>query len=1260
MRSLIPPALLFLAASATASITGTLVHADGKPVAGATVRVYPAETTRQARARLVSAKPEREPLVTATTKDDGAFSIDTKGNAVVEVVVEVGGRPHMSMPLADGIDTGPMVLREATSRTVKVTSAGKPVASALVVFSTSRTTRTDAAGNFDAGNEGGATIIHPDYAIEQFSINGVSEVKLQKGVALKGRVTGANGPVAHAVVMVNGYPLAESGDDGTFTVAHAPASWRSVMAVAGNDVGVAMPSKAAFVDVRLRRGAVLSGSVRDTVTEGPVGGAIVTLFDNVFRDQTTAIADAKGRFTFDPLPSANYNATGLHWAYAFEGAPVALTESVSRTLLARPLARVRGRVIDEARKPVAGAIVSTQEQSRRTVTDADGNFLLRAADSRPVRILAMKHGYAAGASAQRALKPGETLKDLVITLPQGFPLQLRVIDRGRQPVGGVTVSLDSRDELGPGVSAACDDPGRDACNVTDAKGIVTYRIVEGEYLYTVRSERTKIVGLVGQAALNARSSPYTVEVEAGAAVSGRVLNGDGSPAANAEVTIDAQRGIGERRALADTAGVFTLDSLPSSKMIVVARSADGRLSTSPKEVTPPLQNLTLTLPRGGRVDGRVVERGSGRPVTEFNLTVVRRNGTGGPAGPVQPVRSDEGVFALDNVPAGTLSIGVAARGYVSGSRTDINVEEGQTTAGIEIQLERAARLTGRVTAAGKPLSGVRVTANGASGPSARNQTDADGEYVLDSLAPGERTLEFRKDGFLPRRKTIDVAAAKDARLDVELERGAELRGRVVDSGGAPVAGANVAAQAASSFGSEDARATTDPDGTFVMEGLADSRYVVVARKPGMVTAVERDVQVPASAPLTLTLRAGGTITGRVTGLQPNELAGIYVFGTVSQTPISAQTDVNGAFTLRGVPDGQINITASVPGSNRRSQPKVVTVENGAAPPVEIDFAEGFTVRGRVLFNGAPVEQGMVNFSGTGPGRMGGGGRIVAGSYEVSGLGAGDYRLMLNAADVRYDEKLTVTGSMTHDIDIRGAAVRGHVIDANSNAPISGASVSLRGKAVGGSRASATDSDGRFVLNAVTDGTYDVIAVLSPYAPAQQQVVVSGGSAPDVEVRLERGTPVLVKIIDASTGRLLGNVGASVFDAKGSIVGNMQRDEDGVRFYLRPGQYSLTVFSPGYVPQSRVPFSVPTPDLRVSLERAGSVAFRTNAPHRVKMMSADMQRNAFTGNVTPGQTPALETLAPGVYVVQILDGDGKVERSIPVTVVAGQTVTVPLD
>jgi hypothetical protein len=99
----------------------------------------------------------------------------------------------------------------------------------------------------------------------------------------------------------------------------------------------------------------------------------------------------------------------------------------------------------------------------------------------------------------------------------------------------------------------------------------------------------------------------------------------------------------------------------------------------------------------------------------------------------------------------------------------------------------------------------------------------------------------------------------------------------------------------------------------VLEGLADARYSVSARKPGYVTAILKDVDAASTQTLTLTLKAGGSISGRVTGLSEGDLGGVRINVSASMTSASGQTDSTGAFRVDGIPDGVATVVAGCPG-----------------------------------------------------------------------------------------------------------------------------------------------------------------------------------------------------------------------------------------------------------------------------------------------------------------------------------------------------------
>src|SRR5207248_79782 len=182
-----------------------------------------------------------------------------------------------------------------------------------------------------------AYVVHPDYAIGRGSgISGL-DVKLVRGEAVRGRVINAAGPVGHAIVSIDGWPLAESGDDGTFAIAHAPDKWQSISAVRGSDAGTAMRPKTGGVEIRVAPAATFAGTVRDTSRGGAVAGARMTISGSD-DESMIAVTDAKGAFTFGPLLPRAYQVIGLHPTYAIDSASVTLPATRTRAFAAQAYA----------------------------------------------------------------------------------------------------------------------------------------------------------------------------------------------------------------------------------------------------------------------------------------------------------------------------------------------------------------------------------------------------------------------------------------------------------------------------------------------------------------------------------------------------------------------------------------------------------------------------------------------------------------------------------------------------------------------------------------------------------------------------------------------------------------------------------------------------------------------------------------------------------------------------------------------------------
>jgi hypothetical protein len=1299
MRKLAILLVLTASTNLSAAITGTVIDPDAKPIAGAAIRAYAAENSSAMRARILAGKIEREPIASVQSAENGTFSLDVKGAVAVDVVVEVPSRTRNAIAAVDGDDLGAIIVGSPAARKLRVTSGGKPVANAIVVAGID-ISRTDAAGEVPAPVNTTAYVVHPDYAVSRHSgINGL-EVKLARGVAVRGRVVTAAGPVAHARVSINGWPLAESGDDGTFTIAHAPDNWQSIAAVRGSDAGAAIRPKTGALQIRIAPAATFAGTVRDAGRGGAVAGARMTI-SNTDDEAMIAVTDAKGAFTVGPLLPRVYQIAGVHPAYSIESASVTLPATRTRSFAAQAFARAKGRVIDEDRKPVATAFVSAtasnSSRARTSVTNANGEFAVRvtATPQFPTPLMANKRDYVTVSTAAQVWKAGEVKDNIVITLPHGFVAQVRVVDKQRQPVPNALVNVSKVGDQGVQRSLAvgCADPSKPDCHRTGADGLMAVRTTEGKHDVMVFGDDVSPVRLQNQM-LTARAATIVVNVDRGIEISGRVVRPDGTPVADAMV--ETPTGVMPRNTETAADGTFKLAGIAAGPVVLTAHSSDGNLSSPPVNVTAPAKNVTITIPLGARIEGRVLDRATQQPVTDFSVGLPPRGQRMFAASPRadKTIHADDGTYAIDNVPPGAVELVVRAAGYVSGSRGDITAEDGKTVSGIDIQLDRGATISGRVTAGGSPVAGAEVRPASQRGPQMMSQqisagaagvtTDGDGLYKLDGIAEGDRLIEFRKQGFVTAQKPVEVKAGKDVHLDVELDPGHELRGRVVDRSGRGIAGAYLSASAAGERRGGP-MIVTDGDGMFVLAGLTDGKYQVTARKEGMVSSDATDVDLPQTHPLTLTLDAGATINGRVSGLPAEQLPQVMVSASGGTSRNQTTADASGNFTLTGMPDGQVRVDAmlNAAGQRRMAPPKTIVIENGTAPTVEINFEEGINVSGRVTKGGAPVSSGSISFIPTGgrpvrsaPGVVGGvvGGTITSttpsldavrqfvnamissdGTYTAAGLSAGDYSVRVSSSGMSiYQTRYTAAASGTFDIDIHGATLRGRVVDSRSNAPLSGARLMLTSRLPANGSA-ATDSDGRFVIDALPDATYDLQVNREQYATASQKVVIANGSVADVEVRMEQTPAITIHVTDAASGAPL-DANVMIQEASGTFRGEATRVEAGTfRAWLKPGSYTASVNARGYVFKNQN-FTTPA-DVTVTLVRAGALLIRARTAHqaRLDLPAGGTQRGL--GMLRAGSNGPFEMLPPGAYMLSLIGSDGKVTQSIPVVINGGETTTV---
>jgi hypothetical protein len=305
-------------------------------------------------------------------------------------------------------------------------------------------------------------------------------------------------------------------------------------------------------------------------------------------------------------------------------------------------------------------------------------------------------------------------------------------------------------------------------------------------------------------------------------------------------------------------------------------------------------------------------------------------------------------------------------------------------------------ITGRIVADGTnaPIAGARVLVfpagrrTGPMGPPPQATTDQDGRFALSNLAPGEYSLDVQKTGFVPlngpmtRPRTFAVAAGQLVSLDLHLQRGGVISGRVLDGTGEPLTEASVMAMrrmpAPPNAGGQprlvpapmQGPQQTNDLGEFRVAGLAPGEYVIAATRHGfpafggpgvpprssgsgahttLVTTFYPGTADQAGAQV-VTVAAGAEVGNivftmqsapafRVSGIvvdeagAPIENAMVMLMSDPRNAPMmgpvgSGRSDANGRFAIDEVPAGTYRANASIMMSIRSGSGGIGAVSTG--------------------------------------------------------------------------------------------------------------------------------------------------------------------------------------------------------------------------------------------------------------------------------------------------------------------------------------------
>ena len=152
------------------------------------------------------------------------------------------------------------------------------------------------------------------------------------------------------------------------------------------------------------------------------------------------------------------------------------------------------------------------------------------------------------------------------------------------------------------------------------------------------------------------------------------------------------------------------------------------------------------------------------------------------------------------------------------------------------------RVSGRVTVEGAntPVAGASIVlvsvGFGARRPLQQTLTGQDGRFVFDGVAPGTYRISADKTGYAPldqaRIGPVRVVAGQTIDLDLQLQKGVALAGKVLDPAGDPLAYVRILVlRRGAPPGAIRPLTQTNDLGEFRVAGLPPGEYLIVAGPP---------------------------------------------------------------------------------------------------------------------------------------------------------------------------------------------------------------------------------------------------------------------------------------------------------------------------------------------------------------------------------------------------------------------------------------------
>jgi type IV secretory pathway protease TraF len=476
-------------------------------------------------------------------------------------------------------------------------------------------------------------------------------------------------------------------------------------------------------------------------------------------------------------------------------------------------------------------------------------------------------------------------------------------------------------------------------------------------------------------------------------------------------------------------GEYVLAGLPTGTYVVLAEAAgyrsefyDNALNlqgATPISVTAPdrVEDINLFLATSGAIAGRVTDFVSGEPIAKALVSIHTLLSTTLRPRLIMNVFTNENGEYIASVPPGFYLVAAEARGYHKEffenardilTATPVQVLEGKHTTGINFPMDKLASISGLVTdqVTGESIAGAIVTAfperptNDALVTVEERhipftaKTNDKGEYVIENVPTGKFRVHAEARGYLVEywQESPNIEGSTPVEvpesgavenINFTLGKGGAISGTVfaaTETDPAPLGGAVVQVWA-KDRNAVIARAKTERDGKYRIEGLRSGEYIVFASAEGFhglfydgKESRDQADPVKVEAPdetgdLNFVLKKietrGGTIAGVVVSEADNtpipHALVLAIPLNISNVPIPALlgiADNFGHYKLAGLPPGKYVVIAGAPRFLWEFYKEAKTFADAEI----IVLAQG-TVREDVDFTLTPAQRGPYHIAG---------------------------------------------------------------------------------------------------------------------------------------------------------------------------------------------------------------------------------------------------------------------------------------------------------